>query len=84
MRPTDVVRWRGRCPLRVWLNTQEHGALADLVKQMEVHRTTVEKWMQGDVQPRMKGFAKLQELTGITASSWMDWLDSRPKVKSAG
>lgn len=70
--------WRAKCPLRVWVSNLERGAVSELARNMGVHRDTLEKWMAGIAVPRLKGFAKLQELTGITAAAWMDWLGEKP------
>jgi hypothetical protein len=51
-----------------------------LARQLKVSHTAVGCWETGKRLPMVDAVAKIENLTGITATQWMKWYDRRPKT----
>jgi transcriptional regulator with XRE-family HTH domain len=49
-----------------------------LARQLEVSHTAVASWENGTRLPMVDAFAKIEKLTGISATQWMDWYNKKP------
>src|SRR5687767_12542752 len=70
-----VVDWQAANPLRRWRETQppEGWSRSLLARQLEMSHTAVASWENGTKLPMVDAFAKIEKLTGISATQWMEW-----------
>lgn len=70
-----VAAWQAANPLRVWREGQppEGWSRSLLARQLKVSHTAVASWENGTKLPMVDAFAKIEKLTGITATRWMEW-----------
>jgi ribosome-binding protein aMBF1 (putative translation factor) len=75
-----LTAWLNENPLRRWRLCQapEGWKRSVLARQMGVSHTAVGSWETGKRLPVVDTFAKIEKLTGITATQWMDWYNSKP------
>ncbi|MGO9596849.1 MAG: helix-turn-helix domain-containing protein [Isosphaeraceae bacterium] len=75
-----MTAWREQNPLRRWRAKQppEGWKCAVLARQLGVSHTAVGMWEAGRRLPVVDAFAKIEELTGITAKEWMEWYKQKP------
>jgi transcriptional regulator with XRE-family HTH domain len=66
-----LLRWRKHQPPEGWNRSV-------LARRLGVSHTAVASWEQGNRLPLVDAFAKIEELTGITAREWMAWYNGRP------
>jgi ribosome-binding protein aMBF1 (putative translation factor) len=83
-RKTDdaaVTAWQAENPLRVWRERQppEGWTRAVLARQLGVSHTAVASWENGKRLPIVDAIAKIERLTGISASVWMEWYYRKPE-----
>ena len=50
-----------------------------LARQLKVSHTAVGSWETGKRLPMVDAVAKIEALTGISATQWMAWYDKRPE-----
>jgi transcriptional regulator with XRE-family HTH domain len=76
-----LTAWQERNPLRQWrlLQPPEGWNRSVLARQLEVSHTAVASWENGNRLPMADALAKIEKLTGITATKWMDWYEQKPK-----
>ncbi|HEX8342606.1 MAG TPA: helix-turn-helix transcriptional regulator [Tepidisphaeraceae bacterium] len=67
--------WQSANPLRKWREAQppEGWSRSLLARQLKVSHTSVASWEDGKKLPMVDAFAKIEKLTGITATKWMEW-----------
>lgn len=67
--------WQATNPLRKWREAQppEGWSRSLLARQLKVSHTAVASWEDGKKLPIVDAFAKIEKLTGITATEWMEW-----------
>jgi transcriptional regulator with XRE-family HTH domain len=77
-----MTAWLEDNPLRRWRLKQppEGWNRSVLARQLGVSHTAVGAWEAGKRLPVVDAFAKIEKLTGITATQWMDWYDKKPKA----
>jgi transcriptional regulator with XRE-family HTH domain len=70
-------------PLRQWRLRQppEGWNRSVVARQLGVSHTAVGSWETGKRLPLVDAFAKIEELTGISAREWMAWYNRRPKAE---
>ena len=75
------MAWREQNPLRKWREAQppEGWKRAVLARQLGVSHTAVASWENGRRLPMVDAFAKIEALTGISATQWMKWYHLRPE-----
>lgn len=82
-KPADAAatRWLASNPLRKWRETQppEGWTRSLLARQLDVSHTAVASWETGRKLPMVDAFAKIERLTGISATQWMAWHDKKPR-----
>jgi transcriptional regulator with XRE-family HTH domain len=76
-----VKAWQEENPLREWRLAQppEGWNRSVLARQLNVSHTAVASWENGKRLPVVDAFAKIENLTGITATQWMDWYNRKPE-----
>jgi ribosome-binding protein aMBF1 (putative translation factor) len=76
-----LTAWQEENPLRRWRLKQppEGWKRSVLARQLEVSHTAVAAWESGKRLPVVDTFAKIEELTGISAKEWMAWYNRKPK-----
>ena len=76
-----LTAWQEQNPLRQWRLRQppEGWNRSVLARQLEVSHTAVASWETGKRLPMVDAFAKIEQLTGITATEWMDWYNRKPE-----
>ncbi len=76
-----VTAWLEDNPLRKWREKQppEGWNRSVLARQLGVSHTAVAAWETGKRLPVVDSFAKIEELTGISAKEWMAWYDRNPE-----
>jgi ribosome-binding protein aMBF1 (putative translation factor) len=76
-----LTAWQEQNPLRQWRLAQppEGWNRSVLARQLEVSHTAVASWENGKRLPMVVAFAKIEKLTGITATQWMDWYNRKPE-----
>lgn len=76
-----VTAWLEENPLRQWRMKQppEGWNRSVLARQLGVSHTAVGTWETGKRLPLIDAFAKIEELTGISAKEWMAWYNRRPE-----
>lgn len=76
-----VTEWQAQNPLREWRECQppEGWTRSVLARQLEVSHTAVASWENGKRLPMVDAIAKIEKLTGISASAWMEWYDRKPE-----
>ncbi len=72
--------WQADNPLRRWRQTQppEGWTRSVLARQLHVSHTAVASWENGTRLPMVDAFAKIEKLTGISATQWMEWHARKP------
>jgi transcriptional regulator with XRE-family HTH domain len=80
-----LVAWQGSNPLRRWRESQppEGWTRSLLARQLGVSHTAVATWENGTRLPMVDAFAKIEKLTGIHATEWMEWYDRKPSEAQA-
>ena len=75
-----VTAWQEQNPLRLWRLRQhpEGWSRALLARQLKVSHTAVGTWETGKRLPMVDAVAKIEALTGISATQWMQWYEKRP------
>ena len=75
-----LTAWQAANPLRCWREAQppEGWSRSLLARQLEVSHTSVASWENGMKLPMVDAFAKIEKLTGISATKWMAWYDKKP------
>lgn len=75
-----LARWQELNPLRQWREAQppEGWTRAVLARQLDVSHTAVTLWENGMRLPLVDAVARIEELTGITATKWMEWYHTMP------
>ena len=70
-----LAKWRAANPLRIWRAGQppEGWNRSLLARQLGVSHTAVASWENGTKLPMVDAFAKIEKLTGISATQWMEW-----------
>jgi transcriptional regulator with XRE-family HTH domain len=76
-----LTEWQEGNPLRQWRLRQppEGWNRSVLARQLEVSHTAVASWENGKRLPLVDAFAKIEKLTGISATQWMDWYNQKPQ-----
>jgi ribosome-binding protein aMBF1 (putative translation factor) len=76
-----LTAWEDENPLRLWRQRQppEGWTRSLLARQLGVSHTAVGSWETGKRLPVVDAFAKVEALTGISATQWMEWYNSKPK-----
>ncbi len=79
---TSLTAWLEQNPLRQWREKQppEGWNRSVLARQLGVSHTAVASWENGTRLPMVDAFAKIEKLTGITATQWMDWYAKKPEA----
>jgi transcriptional regulator with XRE-family HTH domain len=79
--PDALAKWQRSNPLRSWREKQppEGWTRSLLARQLEVSHTAVAMWEDGTRLPLVDAVAKIEVLTGISASEWMRWYDRKPQ-----
>lgn len=80
-KPVEAMReWQAANPLRCWREAQppEGWSRSLLARQLEVSHTSIASWENGTKLPMVDAFAKIEKLTGISATQWMAWHDKKP------
>lgn len=79
--PEAMMAWQEENPLRQWRLQQppEGWKRAVLARQLDVSHTAVASWENGTRLPMVDAFAKIEKLTRITATQWMDWYHRKPE-----
>jgi ribosome-binding protein aMBF1 (putative translation factor) len=77
-----LTAWHEENPLRMWRLRQppEGWSRSLLARQLKVSHTAVGSWETGKRLPMVDAVAKIEKLTGITATQWMEWYDCRPQI----
>ncbi len=77
---SHLTKWHEENPLRQWREKQppEGWTRAVLARQLEVSHTAVATWENGTRLPMVDAFAKIEQLTGISATQWMEWYGKKP------
>jgi ribosome-binding protein aMBF1 (putative translation factor) len=77
----SLTAWQEQNPLRLWRQKQppEGWNRSVLARQLEVSHTAVASWENGTRLPLVDAFAKIEKLTGITATQWMEWHNRKPE-----
>lgn len=80
-----VAKWQAENPLRRWREGRppEGWTRSLLARQLEVSHTAVASWENGVKLPMVDAFAKIEKLTGISATEWMAWHDEKPKEEQS-
>ncbi len=75
-----MTAWQEQNPLRLWRLRQypEGWSQALLARQLKVSHTAVGTWETGKRLPMVDAMAKIEALTGISATRWMQWYEQRP------
>jgi len=75
-----MTAWQEQNPLRLWRLSQhpEGWSQSLLARQLKVSHTAVGMWETGKRLPMVDAVAKIEALTGISATQWMQWYDKRP------
>jgi transcriptional regulator with XRE-family HTH domain len=75
-----MTAWLDENPLRRWRLKQppEGWNRSVLARQLGVSHTAVAAWETGKRLPVIDTFAKIEELTGISAKEWMAWYNQNP------
>lgn len=75
-----LLEWQKLNPLRLWRLKQppEGWNRSVLARRLKTSHTSVEAWEKGRSLPVLDSFAKIEALTGISATSWMSWYSRRP------
>jgi ribosome-binding protein aMBF1 (putative translation factor) len=78
-----LTAWLDENPLRRWRLSQppEGWNRSVLARQLGVSHTAVNFWEKGERLPVVKSVAKIESLTGITATQWMEWFERKPEGK---
>jgi len=76
----DLATWQAENPLRRWREAQppEGWTRSLMARQLDVSHTAVATWENGTRLPMVDAFAKIEKLTGISATKWMEWHDRKP------
>lgn len=76
-----LTKWQASNPLRKWRESQppEGWTRAVLARQLDVSHTAVASWEDGKRLPMVDAVAKIEKLTGITATEWMAWHGKKPE-----
>jgi ribosome-binding protein aMBF1 (putative translation factor) len=76
-----LAAWKEENPLRQWRLRQppEGWNRSVLSRRLGVSHTAVGSWEDGKRLPLVDAFAKIEELTSISAREWMAWYNRRPK-----
>ncbi len=76
-----LTAWLEENPLRQWRLKQppEGWNRSVLARQLGVSHTAVGSWETGKRLPMVDAIAKIESLTGITATQWMDWFNRKPE-----
>jgi transcriptional regulator with XRE-family HTH domain len=81
---TDAfTAWIEDNPLRRWRLAQrpEGWKRSVMARQLGVSHTAVSLWETGKRLPVVDAVAKIESLTGISATEWMAWFESKPEEK---
>jgi transcriptional regulator with XRE-family HTH domain len=80
-----LARWQRENPLRRWRERQppEGWSRSLLARQLDVSHTAVALWENGTRLPMANTLAKIEMLTGISATQWMEWRNRCPRAKEA-
>jgi ribosome-binding protein aMBF1 (putative translation factor) len=75
-----LTEWQAANPLRCWREAQppEGWSRSLLARQLEVSHTSIASWENGTKLPMVDAFAKIEKLTGISATQWMAWHNKKP------
>ncbi len=75
-----LARWQAENPLRRWRESQppEGWTRSVLARQLDVSHTAVASWENGTRLPMVDAFARIEKLTGISATRWMEWYERKP------
>jgi ribosome-binding protein aMBF1 (putative translation factor) len=75
-----LTQWQAANPLRCWRESQppEGWSRSLLARQLDVSHTAVASWEGGTKLPVVDAFAKIEKLTGISATQWMTWHNKKP------
>lgn len=75
-----LTEWQAANPLRCWREAQppEGWSRSLLARQLGVSHTSTASWENGTKLPMVDAFAKIEKLTGISATQWMTWYDKKP------
>jgi ribosome-binding protein aMBF1 (putative translation factor) len=75
-----LARWQAENPLRLWRERQppEGWTRSVLARQLDVSHTAVASWENGTRLPMVDAFARIERLTGISATQWMEWHARKP------
>jgi hypothetical protein len=75
-----MTAWLDQNPLRRWRLKQppEGWKRSVLARQLGVSHTAVAAWETGNRLPLVDAMAKIEALTGISATRWMQWYEQRP------
>jgi ribosome-binding protein aMBF1 (putative translation factor) len=78
---SPLTVWQDQNPLRQWRLAQppEGWNRSVLARQLQVSPTAVASWETGIRLPVIDAFAKIEKLTGISATQWMEWYQTKPK-----
>ena len=70
-----LAKWQAANPLRCWREAQppEGWTRSLLARQLDMSHTAVASWENGTKLPMVDAFAKIEKLTGISATQWMKW-----------
>src|SRR4051812_43230385 len=81
----NFKEWQAANPLRLWREAQppEGWTRAVLARQLGVSHPSVGSWEDGTKLPLVDAAAKIEKLTGISATDWMDWYEKKPEEASA-
>jgi len=76
----ELAVWQAENPLRRWREAQppEGWTRSLLARQLDVSHTAVATWENGTRLPVVDAFAKIEKLTGISATQWMEWHTRKP------
>ncbi len=76
-----LTAWLEENPLRVWRlkRPPEGWNRSVLARQLGVSHTAVGSWETGKRLPMADAIAKIESLTGITATRWMNWFNRKPE-----
>ena len=68
-----LTHWQAKNPLRCWRESQppEGWTRSLLARQLDVSHTAVASWENGTRLPMVDAFARIEKLTGISATQWM-------------
>jgi len=78
-----VAKWQESNPLRRWRESRppEGWTRAVLSRQLEFSHTAITSWENGVRLPMVDAIAKIEKLTGIGATEWMEWYAKKPEMK---